>query len=161
MALNCNKWYTCPISLAVFSVFLFLLMYNIYSCYMIWDSITEYTKQLSTNPQAEGYLKKLERLYLLNIICTFISFAVVFRFITKAFNFDFLLHEFVLNMLAVFVIVLSSFNIFTYQKLPHAANYSTLQSINAVALGVSSLLIMVVIILYIMSYYGEENKSSV
>lgn len=156
MALNCNKWFTCPISLAVFSVFLFLLFYNIYSCYTVWNSITQYTKELSTNPEAQEYLKILERLYLLNIVCTFISFAVVFRFITKAFNFDFLVHEFFLNMLALFVIVLSSFNIFTYQKLPRTNQYNTIQSINAVALGVCSLLTIVVIILYIMSYYGKE-----
>lgn len=155
MALNCNKWYTCPTSLAVFSVFAFLFIYNIYSSYSIWNSITNYTKQVKENPDVEKYLRKLEKLYLLNIICTFISFAVVFRFITKAFGFDFLLHDLFLYMLAIFIIVLSLFNVFTYRKLPHEDNYSTIQSINAIALSISSLLIIIVLTLYIMSYYNK------
>lgn len=145
-----NNWYECPISIMIFVFFIVLFIYFTYILTVNWNNILDLTESQEDDKQ----LKRLEGLYVINLIGTFICFAVIMFFLGKAIGdltFIKFMNKYLIIIAIVFIIFVSSYNISTYNK--GDKTHNTTQTINGTILGISLLIIIIVVLFY---YYGSE-----
>jgi len=145
-----NNWYQCPISIMIFVFFLILFVYSIYIMSVNFKDIMDLTKTQRDNKQ----LKRLEKLYIVNLLTTFISFAVVILFIARAIGdltFMKVMNKFVILIVIIFIVLVSSYNISVYNQ----GNVKGTQTLNGIILGISLLILCISIFFY---YYGSHVK---
>ena len=151
-----TEWYYCPISIMTFVVFFILFIYSVFVCIRNWSEIMKYTEEID-----KQQLKRLESLYLVNLISAFISFAVVVFFITRAMetsHFLAIFNKYLALIIIVFLIVVSSWNINVYSNLKDGQRHTTMQTINGIVLGISCLLVVVAIGLLIKQHYSSPSS---
>lgn len=134
------EWYECPISIAVFSLFVLLFIYSIMICYHNWKQIKKYSSEILLRDQ--DTLHKLEKLYTVNLISCFVSFAVIVFFISRAVpltHFMGVFNQYVAAILVLFLIIVSSWNIGVYntEEMKTDSSNTSIQSTNGVVLGIS------------------------
>ena len=115
-----------------------------------FKDIMDLTKTQRDNKQ----LKRLEKLYIVNLLTTFISFAVVILFIARAIGdltFMKVMNKFVILIVIIFIVLVSSYNISVYNQ----GNVKGTQTLNGIILGISLLILCISIFFY---YYGSHVK---
>jgi len=133
------EWYECPISIAVFSLFVLLFIYSIIICAHNWKKINEYSSEIFRDPKT---LQRLEKLYMVNLISCFVSFAVIVFFVSRAVpltHFMGVFNESIAAVLILFLIIVSSWNISVYNsdEMKRDTSNTSIQSINGAVLGIS------------------------
>lgn len=150
-----TEWYYCPISIMTFVVFLLLFIYSIFVCIRNWSEIVKYTEEID-----KSQLKRLESLYIVNLISAFISFAVVVFFVTRALetsHFLAIFNKYLALIIIVFLIIVSSWNINVYSNLKDGQSHKAMQTVNGIVLGLSCLVVLAAIILLIMQHRASTN----
>lgn len=133
------EWYECPISITVFSLFVLLFIYSIIICTHNWKKINVYSSQILRDPKT---LQRLEKLYMVNLVSCFVSFAVIVFFISRAVpltHFMSVFNESLAAVLILFLIIVSSWNISVYNsdEMKIDTSNTSIQSINGAVLGIS------------------------
>ena len=152
--INCligNEWYECPISIAVFCLFVMLFIYSLYICSHNWALIVKYSHPSTISDTIEKIhdpelLQKLEKLYIMNLIACFVCFGVITFFIAKAVpltHFMAVFNETIAILLVIFLIIVSSWNISVYNsKSLQSDSHNAIQSINGTVLSISIIIVL-------------------
>lgn len=156
--LTTEDWYYCPVSIITFSVFVFLFVYGIFVCANNWKAINAETDQVVIDTSK---LKQVQSLYIVNLICTFISFGVIVFFITRAIGtsqFLAVFNKYIAIAIILFLIVVSSWNIHVYSQID--GDHNAVQTVNGVVLGISCVIVAVIIGMFVYAQMKAKAKKS-
>jgi uncharacterized membrane protein len=117
-----------------------------------------YSSEILHDPKT---LQRLEKLYTVNLISCFVSFAVIVFFVSRAVpltHFMAVFNESLAAVLILFLIIVSSWNISVYNsdEMKRDTSNTSIQSINGAVLGIS----LAVVAAALGYMYLSQTKSS-
>lgn len=150
-----DEWYLCPLSITTFTVFLFLFIYSVSVCITNASAINTEINQPIVD---KSKLRQLQALYIANLIGTFVSFAVLVVFVSRAIgteHFIAIFNKYLAIVFIMFLFIITCWNISVYANLENT-DTTGIQTVNGLVLSILCIVLIGIVALYIY----QQNKTT-